>query len=189
MNNGLNRFKFLFAEFFKFIYVPYINVSERLSVWQKYCDVILFFTLIDFLISIFLWFLTEIIEKMGLFNPLNVKIATDFSIIEIFIIGLVIAPILEEFIFRYPLKHFIYKKRFKWILYVCCTAFGLIHLSNYQIDSSHILFAPLIVIIQIYGAFMFSFIRLRYGFWYGVLLHITHNIWSLIWKYTIGFDL
>lgn len=179
----------LFLQFIKFISNPNGNTFEVLNIKQKIIGVGLYFVIIDFIISVFLWFLTEIAVKLGLFNPLNSKDDSNFIIIEIIIIGIVLALIIEEFLFRYPLRFFSDKKYFRWIIYIPCIGFGLIHLSNYKIDSSHLLFAPLIVIIQIYGAFMFSFIRLKYGFWYGVLLHIIHNIWSLTWKYAIGFDL
>ncbi|WP_064196070.1 MULTISPECIES: type II CAAX prenyl endopeptidase Rce1 family protein [Emticicia] len=180
---------FRLIQFLRFILNP-TSLSQTLKLKEnRLVDVGVYFGIIDFIISIILWFLTEITEKYGLFSPLNTKKDFYYSITETVIIGIFIAPIIEEFIFRYPLKFFATKKYFKWMLYIICLIFGLIHLDNYIIDNSHLLFAPLIVIIQIYGAFMFGFIRISYGFWYGVLLHMIHNSWSLIWKYTIGFDL
>ena len=181
--------KYLLKEFLRFISDPNFISEKVILNKNKFLDVGVYFVIIDLILSILLWFLTEIAEKCKLFSPLHSKKELNYGIFEIIIIGIFVAPIIEEFFFRYPLKFLVNKKYFKWIVYVICLIFGLIHLSNYIIDNSHKVFAPLIVIIQIYGAFMFSFIRLKYGFWYGVLLHMIHNSWSLIWKYTIGFDL
>ena len=181
--------KYLLKEFLRFISDPNFLSEKVILNKNKFLDVGVYFVIIDLILSILLWFLTEIAEKCKLFSPLYSKKDLNYGIFEIIIIGIFVAPIIEEFFFRYPLKFLVNKKYFNWIVYVISLIFGLIHLSNYIVDNSHKVFAPLIVIIQIYGAFMFSFIRLKYGFWYGVLLHMIHNSWSLIWKYTIGFDL
>jgi len=41
---------------------------------------------------------------------------------------------------------------------------------------------------QTFGGLMLGYIRIIYGFWYGVLLHSLFNILGVIWQFTIGFD-
>ena len=179
MNNIFQQFKLLSSQFIVFLKYPDRGIYPELTLKQKLINTCLYLAIIDFFMSISLWLLTEFTEKVRLFHPLETRNDTKFSIIEMVIIGVLISPLLEELLFRYPLKFVIDKKYSRWLIILFCIGFGLIHLTNYKIDSSHIPFIPLIVIVQIYGGFMFSFIRLKYGFWYSVLLHVIHNVWGI----------
>ncbi|KAI9130870.1 CPBP family intramembrane glutamic endopeptidase [Acaryochloris sp. CCMEE 5410] len=71
-------------------------------------------------------------------------------------------------------KH--YEKWIGWFFYGSTIIFGLIHISNYQlINDSALLLAPLLVSPQVLLGVFFAFVRLRYGFWWGVFTHAFHN--------------
>lgn len=59
--------------------------------------------------------------------------------------------------------------------YVSAIVFGLIHLTNYTAVGAW-WFAPLLVLPQLIGGFIFGYVRIRLGFWYAVLMHMAHNL-------------
>ena len=115
----------------------------------------------------------------------------------------VIAPILEEMIFRAPLALFkspltLYikpipfsdwkiefptiqirflenSKAFKIAFYFFALAFGFIHLSNYEIDSQILLFSPILVAPQLVIGVIFGFVRVRLGLPWAILMHAAYN--------------
>ena len=115
----------------------------------------------------------------------------------IFLVVIVI-PIIEELIFRFPLKYkrnylarllnFLLRGRlkkrwnpiFKYFLYFMAISFGLIHLTNY--DNTEALFfilSPIIIGSQLLGGFLLSYIRIKLGFIWSVIQHGVFNL-SLI---------
>jgi membrane protease YdiL (CAAX protease family) len=92
---------------------------------------------------------------------------------------LVIAPLLEEGIFRFPLRFFVGFSYFKWLVYVFCLLFAGIHLTNFEFSKASVWVLP-IVLPQLWAGFLLSYTRLRYGIWYAVLLHSLHNLWALL---------
>ncbi|MFC6193428.1 type II CAAX prenyl endopeptidase Rce1 family protein [Dyadobacter subterraneus] len=98
------------------------------------------------------------------------------------------APLVEEFIFRYSLGKIRNKLYFKCAYYLSAVLFGWIHIVTYEFDSSHYLFIPLITLTQTFAGFLLGYVRIIYGFWYGVLLHAVYNTLALIWIYTFDFD-
>ncbi|MRI63118.1 CPBP family intramembrane metalloprotease [Ornithobacterium rhinotracheale] len=103
----------------------------------------------------------------------------------------VFAPLSEEIIFRLWLKyrkfyHFFISRNkwdriFKHLVYFSTISFGLIHISNYENNSTlFYILAPLIVSTQIFGGFLIAFIRIRFNFISGILLHSLWNFFALI---------
>ena len=107
----------------------------------------------------------------------------------------ILVPIVEEFIFRFPLKYKrnylfrlidtgtnrkaekIWYKHFPLFFYAFATVFGLIHSSNYNNTSLlFYLLIPIIISSQIFGGVMYGYVRIKLGFWWGVLLHATFNL-------------
>ena len=162
-HSQMHQFKQLFINFLRFLKNPnqpnYPNISAR----QKLLHVCFYFLIIDFVLAVALWYPVELAEKMGWFNPLK-TIEFDHSIyFEIF--GLLIfAPLVEEWVFRLFLGYYRHKPYFKWLFYGSAFVFGLIHISNYQLDTTHYFFMPLITMTQTFGGLMLGFIRINYGF-------------------------
>lgn len=87
----------------------------------------------------------------------------------------VLAPILEEILFRYPLK-FARGRSLKILIHVSSLAFGFVHLINYA--NREILFfllSPLIFSSQLIGGFIFAYLRLKLGLRWSILSHATFN--------------
>ncbi|MBI6118366.1 CPBP family intramembrane glutamic endopeptidase [Salegentibacter maritimus] len=123
----------------------------------------------------------------------------DSHLIVIFLLMVVIAPIIEEFIFRFPLKYkrnylakfinFLSKGRlkkrwgsfFKYFLYLSVIVFGMIHLPNY--NNSETLFfiiSPILVGSQLIGGIFLSYTRIKLGFAWSILQHSTFNLIILL---------
>lgn len=97
----------------------------------------------------------------------------------IFIIGVVMAPLLEELFFRAPLTLFQGKKVFKIMFYVFAILFGLVHITNFTLTQNVLLLTPVLVLPQtILGGYL-GFIRVRFGLIWSILLHACYNAFFL----------
>lgn len=105
----------------------------------------------------------------------------------ILIVGVFVIPFFEELIFRYVLRYTKLKaqlirrerwdKLFPYLVYTFSILFGLIHITNLKMNWLVLLFAPILVISQLVGGFILSFIRVRLNFRWGVAYH---SFWNLI---------
>ena len=183
------KLKKLFSSFLYFVKNPSKPVYPNIDSKQKLIDVCFYFLFINFIVSgIILWYPVAIAEKIGLFNTLANK-NQDVGIVLTIVSAVMIAPLIEEIIFRFPLGHYRNELHFRWLYYTVSVSFGLIHIFTYNIDSTHLPYIPFITMTQTFSGFMLGYIRVIYGFWYGVLLHALFNVLGVIWEYTIGFDL
>ncbi|WP_134089938.1 CPBP family intramembrane glutamic endopeptidase [Olivibacter sp. XZL3] len=110
--------------------------------------------------------------------------------------AIIVAPLLEELIFRLPLRYHqnwlwrkierlfglepsvFWKKNYRYILYTCVLLFGVIHLVNYSNSEFFFyLIAPVIVGSQLFGGLILSYTRLKLGFWWSV---VKHGLWNAL---------
>ena len=65
-----------------------------------------------------------------------------------------------------------------YLIVFCITAlvFGGVHILNYKLTLSLLIFSPLVVAPQLFLGVNIGYLRVRYGFGWGLLLHIVHNI-------------
>ena len=183
------------TEFFNFLIKPQEKFEKRLTTNHKWK---LFFTvfIIDFGFAVvaggFLSFIDEFIlelesEKMD-------DIINNSTVFYIFFLLVIIVPFIEELIFRLYLnykRNFLFlgfdkifnnklrefwSKHFKLCFYFSALLFGLIHATNYS--NTSVLFyilIPFIILPQFLGGLAIGYIRLRLGFFWGVLEHAFHN--------------
>lgn len=179
--------RILFLDFWDFIKDPNSPHYPDISTFGKVVNVAFYFLLIDFVINFLLWYGVVVpIEKTGwFFNPLieSRDEITSLTLVSV----IVLAPLIEELIFRLFLGNYKTESYFKWIYYLSALVFGLIHISTYEADSTHYRFMWLITLPQISAGFLLGYIRIIYGFWYGVLLHSLSNLIALIWMFLVGF--
>ena len=66
----------------------------------------------------------------------------------------------------------------RWPVWSAIAAFGLVHLSNYDVSWSvaAVVVVPLVVSPQLWLGLMFTIARVRYGWWAGLVLHAVHNL-------------
>ena len=144
---------------------------------------------------------------MGLLEPLlsgyeNILNAERYPFWKSIIMMTILPPLLEESIFRWPLKYKrnyllrgiayvfktdfsgFWKKHLRIIVYVFASIFGFVHLSNYSnVDFLFFVLAPIIVGAQLFAGLIFSFLRLKLGFVWALLGHFLHNFILIMMAY------
>lgn len=93
----------------------------------------------------------------------------------VLVLGVLVAPVLEELIFRGPLWFFRDSSYFGTAFYGATIAFALVHLSNFPNLSEIWLLSPLLISPQLsLGAFL-GFVRVRFGLTWAMLFHAAYN--------------
>jgi hypothetical protein len=69
------------------------------------------------------------------------------------------------------------KKRYSVFFYIMAITFALVHLSNFtHFEDSVLGFYPLFILPQLLMGLCMGFVRVKYGFFYGLLLHSLINL-------------
>jgi len=108
------------------------------------------------------------------------ELMKSMSKIKLFLFAVIMAPLLEELVFRAPITLFRRKKHFKLIFYTFAITFGLVHLSNFSITTNVLLLAPILVAPQIILGSYLGFIRVRFGLIWSIILHATYNAFFIL---------
>lgn len=154
-------------------YVPYRNMPLTLRL--KIVSSMVFW---NFIVGVGIVMLAE-----GIFQWLEMDMGKHktedmflkYSYFQVFALMVVVAPILEEFIFRGPLIFFKRSSFFPIAFYLSCLLFGLVHLSNFEESASLIWWAPLLVAPQALMGLFLGFLRAKLGLRYAILMHMSHN--------------
>lgn len=121
----------------------------------------------------------------------------------ILFIGVVLAPVFEEIIFRLylrkrynpiqlislvggavkPSAHNSLKlsidkywhKYYKGFFYFAALVFGVVNIFNYELSLSVLIFTPLLISPQFIAGLFMGYLRVRFGLLWGMLLHMLHN--------------
>lgn len=91
------------------------------------------------------------------------------------LMAVVLAPLLEEAIFRAPLTAFKKGQQFRIAFYVIAVLFGFVHITNYEMSTNILLLSPILVLPQILLGFYLGFIRVRFGLLWAIALHSLYN--------------
>jgi hypothetical protein len=70
----------------------------------------------------------------------------------------------------------IWQKYGKFILYASITIFSFFHIFNYKVTIYSIILAPIVVMPQIILGIFLSYVRLKFGILYSVILHTVNNL-------------
>jgi len=169
----LDQIKKIYADFFSFLRNPNQNKID-LPLKEKW-RILFYIFLLDFLTVFLTMPILTILEDLDILKLDYDDTLFEYDFIFILLIAGVIIPIIEEFIFRFPLKY-IWSKYFKFFFYSFAIVFALIHLANYN-NNSVIFFilAPIIIFSQFVGGLTLGYIRLKLGFIWGVLQHSLFN--------------
>jgi len=125
-------------------------------------------------------------------NYIAVEEAVDLNlnIILSFLLLVLAIPFIEEVFFRLGLRRtglveiFFseqqWKKYFPLFIYSSAIIFGLVHISNYANFSwLFILVSPVLILTQLVGGFILSYLRVRFNFWIGFLYHALWNFTAI----------
>lgn len=110
----------------------------------------------------------------------------NFTLAKSIVFLVFIIPFIEELFFRLVLRYSglveatmsrrFWDRIFPYLIYGLSISFGLVHVSNYaNNDFWFYVFAPLLVISQLFGGFVISYLRVRLNFWWGCLFHFSWN--------------
>ena len=94
----------------------------------------------------------------------------------IFLVVVVLAPLLEELIFRGPMYFFRRSKYFGLVFYVLTFGFAFYHITNFEITSQILYLSPLLVAPQLFIGLLLGYIRVRLGLEWAMLLHALYNL-------------
>lgn len=97
------------------------------------------------------------------------------SIATLFLMAVVVAPVIEEILFRGPLIWFRNKKYFKYCLYVSVLLFAAVHITNYTMTREVFYIAPLLVAPQLILGIFLGYVRVKLGLRWSIFLHAMYN--------------
>lgn len=122
----------------------------------------------------------QLVYLMSIIDILTFSIIYKISIM--FFISLVSYILITNKLLNFLTKYFNY------FVYYNIIMFGLVHAFNYSYSSyNHFLFIPILISFQtIMGAYL-SYVRLKYSFFWGISLHIAHNLILTIPTILIGY--
>ncbi len=196
----LNQITKIYSDLFCFLKNPdenKIDLSSK-SKWK----IIFFILLLDYVIAFSTVIIIDLFEEYEILKLDYNDIFFDKSFIFILVLAGIIVPIIEEFIFRFPLKYqrnyvfraidYLFKnkgkmfwnKYFKFIFYSFAMVFALVHITNYNNNSIiFFLLIPIIILSQFIGGLTLGYTRIKLGLIWSILQHSLFN--SII--FTTGF--
>ncbi len=90
--------------------------------------------------------------------------------------AVVLAPVLEELVFRGPMAFFKNSRFFGVLFYVLTLVFGFYHITNFEWSREVFLWSPLLVAPQLSVGLFLGFLRVRFGLKWAIALHAAYNL-------------
>ena len=167
-----------FNTLFQYIKSPDCNALEDISISKK-INILASTLFISLVLCMGLAILIGIIDHFGFINMdkhASSELFDKYSKGTVFFLVVILAPVIEETIFRGPITLFSkYKKSFKYIFYGFALVFGYIHIFNFEVSTSVILLSPILVAPQILLGLFLGYIRVKLGLIYSIALHALYN--------------
>ncbi|MDL5511797.1 CPBP family intramembrane metalloprotease [Arenibacter sp. M-2] len=98
-----------------------------------------------------------------------------YSVISLFFVAVILAPIVEETLFRGPLIWFRNTKYFKFGIYASVLLFAAVHLTNFEMSRQVYYIAPLLVAPQLILGVFLGYVRVKMGLQWSICLHAMYN--------------
>ncbi|SFJ62600.1 CPBP family intramembrane glutamic endopeptidase [Olleya namhaensis] len=168
--------KQLFSSILKYVKNPRLKQLKHATVQQK-VGIVLACVPICIALGLGFGLIIALLEALGVYSPDDHAVSKLFeeeTPLYIISSAVILAPIIEELIFRGPITLFS-KKYFKIAFYTFSLLFGYVHLFNFEITPQLILLSPLLVAPQIVVGLVFGYVRVRLGLIYSMLLHACYN--------------
>ncbi len=131
--------------------------------------------LLSFAIAIFLSIL-EIITELELGEHAIDQLFDEYSPLFILLVVAILAPIIEELIFRGPMYLFRKSRYFGFFFYLITLIFGFYHITNFEISPTVIYLAPLLVAPQLCIGLILGYVRVKLGLIWAMVLHSMYNV-------------
>ena len=166
----------LFKSVFSYLKNPRLKPLKHATVKQK-LGVVLQCLPLCIALGLGFGLFTVLLEAAGLYSSdshaIN-KLLEEQSKFYIIFSAVILAPIIEELIFRGPITLF-NKKYFKLGFYALTFAFGSVHIFNFDISPQLLLLSPILIAPQLVVGAVFGYVRVRLGLAYSMLLHASYN--------------
>jgi membrane protease YdiL (CAAX protease family) len=202
----MQTLKATYADFISFLKNPIDQAGEAITGQQKF-KLLLSFLCIEIPFIILFTLLLNGLEALKLVDNTDhsvINMMKSMPIAMFFFITVIVAPILEELLFRLYLRypqnylftiivglasfssthngdktatalHSFWIKRYKYIFYFSALIFGFVHLFNFPFSLTILLLSPILVAPQIILGSIIGYLRVRYGFMMGFFMHALHN--------------
>ena len=164
-------------ELIQYLINPILLKDENKSYLYRF-KILIYLLLISFIFSFFISTITRILTLIGVLHDVSHitdSLFDDSNGFKILFFAAILAPFIEESIFRGPLIYFKQPKAFKTAFYVIGIIFAYVHIFNFEITTNVLLFSPLLVAPQFFIGLIFGFIRIRFGLIWSILLHSIYN--------------
>ncbi len=92
----------------------------------------------------------------------------------LFFVAVILAPIIEEALFRYPLKWF--TRYFAIAFYLFTLGFAALHIFNFTLGAEDYWKMPFLVIPQLILGFYLGFVRMQFSWPHSVMIHALNNL-------------
>jgi membrane protease YdiL (CAAX protease family) len=99
----------------------------------------------------------------------------EYDAIFILVVVTVLAPLIEELIFRGPLYLFRNSSYFGLIFYLFALVFGFYHITNFEITPTILCLSPLLVAPQLTIGLILGYLRVKLGLAWAMILHALYN--------------
>lgn len=174
--------KQIITDFFSFIKKPkdlQYSGNDKAYKWKVFFTLFLAeLALLIFYYPIIIW-----IDK---YVALEEAFADSYNILMSFFLYVLLIPFFEELFFRYFLRRTgflkyifsekVWHKFYPIFFYSSVLMFGFVHITNYEFTSIWIyVLAPILVLTQIIGGAIMSYLRIRFNFWLGFMYHALWN--------------
>lgn len=131
--------------------------------------------------------MTRIDEVIGL----RTREFTYISLLQTILLMVIGVPFFEEIAFRYFLRYSGFrtkmvseqkwKRLFPFLVYFSVICFGLVHVTNYYNNTAlFFILAPVIVLSQLTGGLIITFLRVRFSFFWGFFYHCLWNFLVIV---------
>jgi len=168
----------MLKNFWHFLKHPVYEEDENTDFKYRFI-IVLRFVGIAIIISILLGALIGVLEavfKLDFGKHAIQKVLEDYSPWVLLFAAVILAPLVEEFIFRGPMAFFKDKTYFNYIFYGLTLVFGFYHITNFEINTTILLLSPLLVAPQISVGAIMGFVRVRFGLLWAIALHAMYNL-------------
>lgn len=186
-------------DYLQFLSNPKDEQDENQSSKNKFKTIITLYAINIPVVGLlaFFNFLFEKLKWINIDEHSVVKFLEEESFVLILILIVIVGPFFEELIFRlfltfkrnYVLKFYLdfnpnskdktlkfWYRFYPYVFYLSAILFAFTHISNYQSDNIKWFMAPLLVMPQFILGLLLGYIRVRYNFLSGYLVHAFHNL-------------
>ena len=183
--------KNVLGDFYKFLLKPNDH-QLQLKLKDKF---LLILILLGFEILVTLVVILPLLYLIDFLSPLKQdRIDYSETFVYLLVLFVFVVPLIEEVIFRLFLRYRrvnlviskeSWTKLFPYLVYIPTLIFGFLHLGNFNNENPlFYILSPLVILSQLFGGLVISFIRVRLNFFYSTFYHF---IWNFLFAIAVPF--